>query len=143
MTKIYVAASSHPSERERAKLWMAKLRAKGIEVVSDWLEIIDSVGDANPRGASREDRQRWALHDIDRVSDAHLLWFLAPGPDGGPARGAYFELGFAYELGLRLIASGDTKQSIFSSLAREFATDEEAFDEVCALARLSGGRSSS
>lgn len=126
--RVYVAASS--AEIPRAKKWIAALREAGVFVTSKWPEIIEKVGDANPRDATHEQRKGWAWADLVDVKDANLLWLLAPEPNGGSARGAYVELGYARALGLSLMISGDTKQSIFTALGVEHETDDAAFAEI-------------
>ena len=127
LTDIYVAASS--GEMERAKRCMQWLRDAGFTVVSTWPEVITSAGgDANPRDATLSDRRGWSDVDLAQVASAGVLWMLAPDSSGGSGRGAYVELGYAHGLGGKLIvASGDTKQSIFTSLALEFDDDHAAF----------------
>jgi len=133
--RIYVMASS--AEIERAKKMMAALRGHGIEVVSTWPEVIEQVGEANPMGAPREQRARWAVDDLNELQQATAAWLLLPAK---PSTGAAVELGYAYcmaamaakgrELGLpvpeyHLVVSG-VETSIFTALSRHFPTDEEA-----------------
>lgn len=129
--KVYVAAAS--CDLERAKKWMDRLRDEGIHVVSDWVEIVKEVGIANPKDASAVDRRRWSKSDLAGVNQADVFWFLVH--DLAPARGAYVELGFAYRDGAVVVCSGDTRQSIFTSLGEEYDTDEEAFEDILARAR--------
>lgn len=127
--RIYVAGSS--DERERAKKWMQRLRDfPGVfEVVSAWCDVIDGEqhGVGNPRTASTEDRKRWAMQNVDQITEADVFWFLVPAV--GHGRGGYFESGFAFGQ-MKLLFSGDTKQSVFCALGYEFTTDEEAFDFI-------------
>jgi hypothetical protein len=124
--RVYVAASS--DDIDRARRWIAALRAAGVEVTADWPETIASVGAANPRAATRGERKRWAEGDLGDVKRAHLFWLLVPA--AGAGRGAYAELGYARALGLSLMASGDTHQSIFCAMGVEHPTDEAAFAEI-------------
>ncbi|MGN6107072.1 MAG: hypothetical protein ACTHU0_18340 [Kofleriaceae bacterium] len=121
--KVYVAASS--GEIQRAKGWISRLVAAGVQVTSTWPETIAAVGDANPRDASPGQRLAWAVADLHQVASADLLWMMAPVKEAG--RGAYVELGFAHAQRKLLVVSGCSWQSIFGALAREFETDEEAF----------------
>lgn len=123
MNKVYVAASS--SDITRAEQWRARLRDAGFTVVSTWPHTIKAVGDANPRDATDEQRRQLAESDLTEVRSADALWFLVPQTANG--RGAYCEFGSAGILGKLIVASGDTKQSIFLSLAYEFADDMDAF----------------
>ena len=124
--KVYVAASS--SDLERAKKWMRALREIGVRVTSDWVEIIEDVGLANPRDAGPKARKKWSTHDLSGVDECDVLWFLVPDKANG--RGAYFEAGFATALGKHVIYSGDTPQSIFCAQGKEYPYDEEAFASI-------------
>lgn len=132
--KIYLAASS--ADVERARRWHRQLIDTGMAVTSSWLEIIDQVGDANPREASKWQRFKWADNDLREIAESHALWFLVPTTDK-PTRGAWIEFGYARACGpeLLLISSGDTKQSIFCALGEEFETDEQAFERIHMLAK--------
>jgi len=137
--KVYVAAAS--SEIERAEKWMAKLREAGITVVSTWPEVIRKVGAANPMTAPREQRAGWAMADLSELSHASLLWRLL----GAPSEGACTEFGYAvlfaslaHEARLagvemapkfKIITSGE-ERSIFTALAPNYATDEDAFAAI-------------
>lgn len=131
--KVYIAGST--AEIDRAKSWGARLQRFGIEVISTWTTVVGEHG-CNPRDASLQQRRTWALDDIDQIRQADLFWLLVPALDR-PSRGAWFELGVAWTLiapGCKqLIASGDTRQSIFCALAgREFDDDVDAFIEIVA-----------
>jgi hypothetical protein len=91
------------------------------------LFIRDSVGIANPRDAGVSDRRRWSTTDLNELSLSRALLLLCP-PPGAITRGAWVELGAAYMLGILIVSSGDTKQSIFTGLGFEFETDAEAID---------------
>ncbi len=126
--RVYVAASS--VEIDRAQRWMLALVEAGITVTSTWPTVIaQQSGVANPRDADALDRAAWSLADIDEVRAAECVWFLVP--DSASGRGAYFECGVAHALGKPLIASGDTKQSIFLALGRELDSDADAFATIC------------
>jgi nucleoside 2-deoxyribosyltransferase len=130
--RVYLAAAS--SDLHRVETWSRHLREAGVEVTSDWPEIIRKAGAANPRDVAQEQRQVWSDHDLDQVLEADIVWFLVPHDDT-PARGAYFEAGYAIGQGWRVIFSGDTKQSIFCAQGREFEQDAFAFEYLLSLAR--------
>lgn len=123
--RVYVAGAS--AEIERADRVIALCEMAGFKVVSTWPALVRQVGHANPRDAAKEDRRRWSINDLEEVAQAHVLWFLAPTKPLTTS-GAWVELGAAYALGVSIVTSGDTKQSIFSAVGEEFATDEEVID---------------
>lgn len=131
--RVYIAGSSKPTERARAKRWHTSLRKLGVEVTSTWIESVEKHGAGNPREMSISEREACARSCIDGVRAADLLWLLVP-PLEAPSRGAWFELGLMYEASSRalpsMICSGDTKQSIFCALGQECIDDAEAFVEV-------------
>lgn len=124
--KVYVAASSE--DIDRAGLWMDRLAHAGLEVTSNWIDVIANVGQANPREATNPARRRWANEDLHGVAAADIVWCLVP--ERATGRGAYFELGYALGIGKHLVLSGDTRQSIFCALGKEFNNDEEAFRNI-------------
>jgi hypothetical protein len=130
--KVYLSASS--AEMRRARTAVEALGAAGIEVVSTWIDVIDQVGNANPRDASTEDRARWSKVDLDEVLAADVLWFLVPSTHA-PTRGGWLEAGLAHAHGKTLVFSGDTKQSIFCALGSEYTTDDEALKAIRKLAK--------
>ncbi len=141
---IYIACSS--KEIDRAEKWMQKCRENGIGVVCSWPANIRRVGVPNPTTASREERARWSMQNLNELVSAEQFWILMP--EGPVSFGAAFELGFAvreailYNEAQRkeraypedqvrpIYASGNTKLSVFTSLVTEFATDEEAFEQI-------------
>jgi hypothetical protein len=125
--KIYIAASSN--DITRAALWHEKAKAANIETTSTWLEIIESVGNANPRDVTAKQRADRAFDDLFGVHRADLFWLLVPSLDK-PTRGAWIEFGSAQAKGKRIVCSGDTKQSIFCAVGTEFERDEDAFAYV-------------
>jgi nucleoside 2-deoxyribosyltransferase len=129
---VYVAGSS--DEIDRARAAMRLLRADGIDVTSTWPAAVEKAGGVgNPRDAAHAQRLHWSSADVDELVRADVVWFLAP--TASPGRGAYFELGYAIAGGMTAVASGDTKQSIFTSFAHEFPTDDEALAFIQHLAR--------
>ena len=123
--RVYVAGSS--AETERAVRCMNWLRDHGIVVTSSWPEVIATVGIANPRNAPRDDRATWTQTDLAEVQTADVLWLLAPNT---PTRGAWIEYGFALAVGRMVVASGDTKQTIFTAIGDEYGTDAEALEAL-------------
>lgn len=129
---VYIAASSAPSEVERAKQCGARLTAAGVNVVSTWTAAVDVHG-GNPRDAAVGQRRHWAARDLLELGRADALWLLCP-PTEAPTRGAWVELGAAYMRAMLVVSSGDTRQSIFTALTEEFATDEDAHDALVLVA---------
>lgn len=127
--RVYVAAASQ--DWDRAEHWMQRLRDAGVTVTSTWVETIRAAGAANPADASDFDREKWARDDFDQVAYSDLLWLLVP--DDAPGRGAYAELGFAWGCAVPIVSSGATKQSVFTSLGKEYAVDGDAFDWICSI----------
>ena len=122
--RVYVAGSS--LDMDRARRAVERLRAAGIEVTCTWLDVVSSVGAANLTDATAEQRRSWSVVDLAEVARADVLWFLVPARHA-PTRGAWVELGHAYASGKWIVCSGETtKQSIFTALGAEFASDAEA-----------------
>jgi hypothetical protein len=127
---IYVAGSS--SEPERVRRAMDEVVGRGWTLAQDWLADIEREGAANP--TDDEVRNRCADKDLSAVFDADVLWLLVPT---SRSSGAWVEFGYAIALRLYrathqqperpiIIASGNTQQSIFCSLAdREFSDDSD------------------
>lgn len=129
---VYVAAGS--DEMERAKKWIAALRAKNIPVTCTWPEVIEKEqGVANPREAPLEQKLKWCLKDIQEALSSQILWLLMPTKT---SFGATFEFAFFVALTDKAetmtIVSGDWKKSIFTAFAAPnvFDTDEEAFNTI-------------
>lgn len=129
VTTVYVAASSR--DLARAKRWTRALLDCNIGVSSTWIESVESVGEANPRNASSASRRRMAERCITGIAESDILWLLVPSAPLVSA-GAWCEFGFAWMTNRVVIASGDTKLSVFSALALEFETDAAAFSEILA-----------
>lgn len=126
MYKIYISAASAPDQIGRVATWTRRLKEAHVEVVSTWPETVATAGVGNPRGAETRQRRQWSWIDLAEVSSADALWFMVP-PADVQTRGAWVELGVAYTHAIRIVSSGDTKQSIFTALGDEYETDEEAF----------------
>lgn len=118
---VYVAAAS--AEVSRARHAMRELEIHGYEVTSNWPDVIESVGVANPPGATAFDRRHWSWTCLQQLERASVLWLLMPE---APTVGAFVELGYAIARAKRIVTSGDTRRSIFTSTGQEFATDGDA-----------------
>lgn len=130
---VYVAGSAAPSEAPRIAAAIASLRANGFVVTCSWPDVVATVGDANPRTASVAERRGWSTQDLNEVDAADAVWFLVPEPPL-TTRGAWFEAGYAYSEHKHLVFSGDTRQSVFTSLGIECDSD------MAAMAHLRGLR---
>lgn len=134
MIRVYVAGAS--SESDRARRAVERLRAAGLEVTCTWLDVVASVGDANPTDVSAAQRRSWSVVDLAEVVRADVLWFLVP-PASIQTRGAWVELGHAYAHNKQIVCSGpDTAQSIFCALGAEFSSDSEALGFITAAPTL-------
>lgn len=131
--RVYLAAASTPGQIERVQLWTARLRSAGVTVTSTWPSTVTAVGAGNPRDATVAQRRGWAVQELRELERADALWLLAP-PNGVTTRGAWVELGVAYTRAMLVVSSGDTRQSIFTALTEEFATDEDAFRALLLVA---------
>lgn len=129
--KIYLAAAS--KEIERAELVAAWLIDHGHTVTSTWMAQIRQVGAANPRDATDDRRETWARRCLREIAESDVLWFLVP-PAHIDTAGAWAELATAFHLPhVQMVASGDTRRSIFCALANEFPTDGAALLYVLGL----------
>lgn len=122
---VYIAGSSSHWQSDRVQAAIAALRAHDIVVTNTWTEVIAKVGDANPRAASDIDRRGWAVKCLNEIDAADAVWVLVPVVPA-TTRGAWVEAGYAYSERKHVLFSGDTKQSVFCALGREFATDAAA-----------------
>lgn len=129
---VYVAASASSSQAARVTAVIATLRADGFVVTCTWPEIVAKVGSANPRDARDIDRRGWVVQDLAEVEAADALWFLVPTPPVTTC-GGWCEATYAYAIHKHVVYSGDTKQSVFSALGIEFATDTAALAHLRAL----------
>lgn len=124
---LYIACSSAPAQRQRYLDAAQAATDAGFEVISSWLADVEREGAGNPDTLSV--RIECAQKDIREILEAQALWLLAP-PSPLVSHGAFFELGIAIrESATRrypIVASGETKRSIFCSLVEEFDTDEAA-----------------
>jgi hypothetical protein len=110
--KIYVCGGS--SELDAVSARMQQLRETGHTITHDWTANVRSVGDANPRTATHEQRSQWAADDLRGIEEASLVWVMLPIK---PSFGCAFEAGAAVGAGTRVIISGDWRATIFSSQA--------------------------
>lgn len=127
---VYLAGAV--AEIERAAKWVAVLKARGIEVTSTWVDAVPKEGIANPPDERR--RLFYARKDLGEIEEAWekqgCLWMLAPA-EPNTSHGAYFELGYATNLGMPRFVSGEYKRSIFTALAQVTVSDDEvAFKRV-------------
>lgn len=120
--RVYIAASASPSEALRVQAATAALKAAGFIVTSTWPEVVAKVGSANPRDAGDLNRRCWAIQDLSEIDDSDAIWFLTPEPPL-TTRGGWCELMHAHDENKHVVSSGDTRQSIFTALGREFETD--------------------
>jgi nucleoside 2-deoxyribosyltransferase len=90
--KIYVAAGSK-TDRERARAFMAALREVGHEITFDWVEVL----------GTDHRSEAVAFAEIAAVRDADAVCFLVPASG---STGAGFEVGFAYAIGVPILAIG-------------------------------------
>lgn len=123
--KVYIAGSTN--DIERVDYWSRRLVEAGHAVVSTWTDTVKKVGAGNPRDASVGQRMEWSYADFAEVELADVLWLLVPPPKLVAVHGSSIELGYAKRAGKRLVASGDTRCSIFCSIAHEYERDEDAF----------------
>jgi hypothetical protein len=129
MTTVYIAASS--ADIDRAEHWRDRLIAAGVHVTSTWMANVSRVGAGNPRDASDAQRAVWARQRLIEVVESDVLWLLV-SPDGTETVGAWWEAGAASVSDVWIVASGDTKRSIFTALGDEYADDDTAFAAVLA-----------
>lgn len=131
MVKIYVAAAS--SEIERVERAHKALKNIGAKLLSEqWVESVKAATKAGLRDDGLELRKRRAhsLADLAGVETADVFWILVPG-SGHASIGAWVELGYAIASAKSAFASGKSCGcTIFTSLVREFETDEQALSAI-------------
>jgi hypothetical protein len=121
--RVYVAASS--KQLDRARMWMAALRAMGHTISHDWTASIEERGEANPPDATRDECWDWAIDDFAGIDTADVVWVLMPTTEGF---GAAVELGYALALRKPVIVSGVWNRSIFTAMAVCYDRDDQAFE---------------
>jgi hypothetical protein len=110
--KIYVCGGS--SELDAVADRIRQLRELDREITHDWVAVIRSIGEFNPRSASHEQRLEWSDGDLLGIEKADIVWVVLPVK---PSFGCAFEMGFAIGIGCRVIVSGDWRASIFTAQA--------------------------
>jgi hypothetical protein len=126
---VYIAASS--ADIERAEHWRDRLIAAGVTVTSSWMANVRKVGAGNPRDASDAQRNAWSTQCLIEVVESDVLWLLVP-PAGVDTVGAWWEAGAASVSDVWIVASGDTRRTIFTARGVEYLDDETAFAAVLA-----------
>jgi hypothetical protein len=114
MTAFYIAGAS--SEIVIAEFHMARVRAAGHLVTHDWCAGVRSAPAANPIDATMNQRATWCAEDIGGIERCDVFWLLVPQ---APSVGCWCEIGIAYQMGKRIVMSGEWRTTIFSALARE------------------------
>jgi nucleoside 2-deoxyribosyltransferase len=106
--KVYLAHNF------KAREWLPevieRLKQAGIECTSTWI-----TDDAHTKGGSHRESALVDLDDIDR-SDCLVLFVDNYGYR--PGKGKYFEMGYAFAQGLRVIIIGEDNSCVFYSLAQ-------------------------
>ena len=124
ITSVYIAGAS--AEITRARAARTQLLAAGLTVTSTWIDVIDKVGQNNPRDASISDLAQWVLTDLAEVHRADALWLLLPFGETKTV-GAWIELGVAFEAGKAIIMSGPHRPIFTPVLAdRHLELDHDA-----------------
>lgn len=120
---IYIAGSSKDLDRVKKA---AKLAGdSGWGITHRWWDVVEHVGDANPKEATRAQQLEWSLQDLNGVETAHAIWLLADVH----GLGCWIEFGFSLTRGQQKLRamSGKGITTIFASLAGIVCeTDEEA-----------------
>lgn len=129
---IYIAASSHPSERDRVTAAFTAARMLGLEPF-DW-----RVSHRPTAEMTREERCEAARVDLDEIVHAKLVWVLAPSVRSDSLVEMGIALGYAAACGdsgvatMPIIVSGPlAARGIFAALAdSEHDSDAEAIDAI-------------
>jgi|SRR5882672_3889962 len=97
-----------------AREWLPKvvemLAAQGHKCTSTWI-----FDDSHAKGGTKRESAQVDIEDIER-SEILVLFVDQEGPT--PGRGKYFELGFAYARGKRIILVGTDDGCVFYSLSQ-------------------------
>jgi nucleoside 2-deoxyribosyltransferase len=125
MTAIYLAGAS--AEIDTCKRCMRALREAGHVVTFDWTAAISERATAglSDRDLTPEERRMFAGLDLKGVTDADLIWVLAPQPPNA-STGCWAELGYALALGPYIVVSGSWQRCIFTDLADQCFDDHDA-----------------
>jgi len=129
---VYIAASSHPSERDRVTAAFTAMRMLGLEPY-DW-----RVRHRPTAEMTREERIEAARVDLDEIVNSGLVWVLAPSVRSDALVEMGIALGYAAACGdvgveaMPIIVSGPlAARGIFAALAdSEHDSDAEALDAI-------------
>lgn len=133
--RVYIGASSSQIDRVRAAEVLLRARLPEVVFASTWPDEVALVGDPNPRDATDAARATMAYGCLDRVDASDVMWFLVP-PIDIVTRGAWCELDRAYTRRIPVVASGDTKQSVFCALALETPDDASGARAVATIVAM-------
>lgn len=117
--KIYLA--SRYSRRAQMQFLAAELRRMGHTVTSRWLEQssrpdCDRLPDGRSRIAPPDDREAFAVQDIEDVHAADIVVSVTETEDAKSSRGGrHVEFGAAYAWGKRLVVIG-CRENVFHHL---------------------------
>ena len=128
--RIYVAGAS--ADIDIIETWMRRLEEADFDITFDWTKQVRTVGAANPRDASYEDRLQWVTPNRNGVLQAEFFWLLMPV--NSPSIGCWIEYGMATKSMFNrpiVFVSGDVGSTIFSALAdHRFHNHEAAFQAI-------------
>lgn len=121
--KLYLAHNFAARDWLRTEV-IPKIRLAGHRVQANWI-INDSHVDLNNKQAS-------AQEDVDDIDGCDGLVLFVDQHGDRPGKGKYFELGFAYALGIDTFLIGKDDSCVFYSLPEmtQFATIEEFLDDI-------------
>jgi len=136
VTKVYIAASSKELERARRLADRAR-KLGGVEVVSDWIDIMSSraaegLSDAD---MTREQRAKAALSDLGGIASADAVVGLLSHHESEMR----FEIGFAHGMGKVVVLSRESgRLRLFDSVFMSTPDDISALGLAVTTARLLG-----
>ncbi len=104
--KLYLAHNF--SAREWLPTVVAQLEEMGHKVTATWI-----WDDSHTNGGTKLDS---ALVDLEDIVRADVLVFFVDQYGPTPGQGKYFELGYAYAEGKRIILVGEEDRCVFYSL---------------------------
>lgn len=127
--RLYLAGAS--AELQLIEGYIKRILAETSHTIThDWTKAVRRYG-ANPPNMLLPDRKLASIEDLSGAFQADLVWLLVPA---AASIGCYFEVGAAFQDGKQIIASGDTRKSIFCSLFKaEYPTHEDAFKVIRAM----------
>lgn len=131
--RVYVAGSSHELGRVKGAIRAVRRIVGPDAITADWTTTFATATPGADQHVSDREALASAIADLHGVSEAHLVWFLAPLQ----SRGAWVELGYAIARRVTLVVSGPLcRASIFTRLADELhETDMGGLYAVARLAR--------